>query len=157
MATHTASTVHGTIWHDTRALDWLAPVGRALFAAIFLTASLTHFTPQGVEYAASEGVPFAELLVPLSGVVALLGGLSVVLGYKARYGAALLVAFLVPVTLIMHRFWAIPDPTMAMIERIMFMKNLGLLGGALLLVYHGAGPFSFDAHAERRDATYAPR
>jgi putative oxidoreductase len=67
------------------------------------------------------------------------------LGYHTRLGAALLVLFLVPVTLTMHAFWSIPDPQMAQIERINFMKNLALLGGALLLVHFGGGPISLDA------------
>jgi putative oxidoreductase len=60
-------------------------------------------------------------------------------------GAAFLVAFLVPVTLSMHAFWAVKDPMMAQIQMAMFMKNVGLLGGALLVAHFGAGPYSLDA------------
>src|SRR5262249_40129373 len=105
-------------------------------------------------YAASQGVPLAPLAVPLSGVLCLVGGASVLLGYKARFGAALLALFLIPVTLMMHRFWAIPDPAAAQIQQIMFMKNVAMLGGAFLIMYFGAGPISFDARRfarERRD------
>jgi putative oxidoreductase len=128
------------------------PVGRALFAALFLAAAPGHFQPQTVAYAASQGVPLASLLVPLTGVMLLVGGLSVLLGYRARYGAAVLAAFLVPVTLMMHKFWAIPDPMAAMMQQIMFMKNVALTGASLLLVYFGAGPHSLDARAARREA-----
>jgi uncharacterized membrane protein YphA (DoxX/SURF4 family) len=65
-------------------------------------------------------------------------------GYKTRYGAALLVLFLVPVTLVMHRFWDLPDPQMAMLQKINFMKNTSLIGACLLLMYHGSGPYSLD-------------
>ena len=57
----------------------------------------------------------------------------------------MLIAFLVPVTLSMHAFWAVKDPMMAQMQFSMFMKNLGLLGGALLLTHFGAGPYSIDA------------
>ncbi len=132
----------------------LVPVGRALFAAIFLLAGRSHFDPGPIAYARSAGVPFAEFLVPASGVLAFLGGLSVLLGWRARLGAAMLAAFLVPVTLTMHAFWAVKDPMMKQIQFAMFMKNLGLLGGALLLMHLGAGPHSFD---ERRESARATR
>jgi len=126
----------------------LVPVGRALFVAIFLLAGRSHFDPGTIAYARSAGVPFAEFLVPASGVLAFLGGLSVLLGWRARVGAAMLVAFLVPVTLSIHAFWTVKDPMMAQIQFAMFMKNLGLLGGALLVAHLGAGPYSLDAHRE---------
>jgi putative oxidoreductase len=128
----------------TSVARFLAPIGRALFSAIFIMASLGHFSKQTIGYAASQGVPLANLLVPLSGVLALLGGLSILLGYKARWGAALIVLFLVPVTFMMHKFWAVSDPMAAQMQQIMFMKNIGLVGGALLLGYFGAGPVSLD-------------
>jgi putative oxidoreductase len=133
--------------HDTAssAIRWLAPAGRALYAAIFVVASVGHFSHATIAYAASQGVPAAGILVPLSGLLALTGGLSVMLGYRARIGAGLLVLFLVPVTLMMHNFWAVHDPMTAQIQQIMFMKNVSLLGGALLLMYFGAGPVSLDA------------
>ena len=126
------------------ASTYLVPFGRLLFALLFLAAAPMHFTAQGVQYAASEGVPLAEILVPLSGVLALLGGLSVLLGYHARVGAQLLVAFLLPVTLVMHDFWSVAEPMAAQLQQVMFMKNVAILGGALLLMHFGSGPFSLD-------------
>lgn len=73
----------------------------------------SHFSSQAIGYAAAAGVPFPSLLVPASGIVAIVGGLSILLGYRARIGAWLLVLFLVPVTLTMHNFWAIKEPMMA--------------------------------------------
>jgi putative oxidoreductase len=121
------------------------PVGRILFAFVFLLSGFGHFFPQMVEYARSEGVPLASIAVPLSGAIAVAGGASIALGYRTRLGAGLIVLFLVPVTLMMHRFWAISDPEVAQLQMIMFLKNTSMLGGALLLAYFGAGPFSFDA------------
>jgi putative oxidoreductase len=83
--------------------------------------------------------------VPLSGILALAGGLSILLGYRARLGAWLIALFLVPVTLMIHKFWAIADPMMQQIQMVLFMKNIAILGGALLISQFGAGPFSLDA------------
>ena len=129
-------------------LRYLVPIGRVLFATIFVVSAFGHFSSQGVAYAASQGVPLPSVAVPLSGVMALLGGISVALGYRARLGAWLIVLFLVPVTFMMHRFWAMGDSMTARIQQVMFLKNLSMLGAALLLAYNGAGPVSLDA---RRD------
>jgi putative oxidoreductase len=116
--------------------------GRILFSAIFLMTVLNHFSAKTVAYAAAAGVPFASLAVPISGLIAIAGGLSILLGYRARIGAWLLVFFLVPVTLSMHNFWAVKDPMMAQTQMVMFMKNLALIGGALLISQLGTGPWS---------------
>ena len=126
-------------------MRYLVLAGRVLYSAIFIMGSPGHFTQQYVGYAAQQGVPAARVLVPLSGLIALAGGLSVLLGYRAKVGAWLLVVFLVPVTLAIHNFWAVRDPMAAQIQQVMFMKNLSMLGAALLISYFGAGPLSFDA------------
>ncbi len=130
--------------HSGEASSFVVPLGRALFVAIFLMSAPMHFTKQMIGYAEQQGVPLAGIAVPISGVLALLGGLSILLGYRARLGAWLLVLFLVPVTLMMHRFWGVADPMMARLQQAMFMKNLSILGGALLITYFGAGPLSVD-------------
>lgn len=119
--------------------------GRQLFSVIFIIASAGHFNPRTIEAAAAHGVPLPDLVVPLSGIIALLGGVSVLLGFQARLGAWLLVIFLVPVTVVMHNFWSASDPTALQIEKAMFMKNVTMLGGALVISYFGAGPLSLDA------------
>lgn len=123
-------------------------IGRILFAAIFVMSAPNLLRESAVQMAAQHGVPAADYVVPLFGVIALLGGLSVLLGYHAKTGAWLLVAFLVPVTLTMHNFWAVPDPTAAQMQQIMFMKNIALLGGALFITYFGSGPLSLDEHVK---------
>ena len=129
--------------------------GRQLFSIIFIIASAGHFSHQTIESAAQHGVPMAALLVPVSGVIALMGGLSVLVGFQTRLGAWLLVIFLVPVTLVMHNFWAAPDAMTFQSEQAMFMKNLTMLGGALLISYFGAGPLSLDALlSQRKDSSY---
>ena len=123
-------------------------VGRVFFSLIFILAGLNHFTKQIIAFAASQGVPVASIAVPLSGVIAVLGGLSILLGYRAKIGAWLIVLFLIGVTPL-HNFWAVKDPMMAQIQMIMFMKNVSMLGGALLISQFGAGPLSFDARRSR--------
>ena len=128
-------------------LELLVPVGRAFFAAIFVMSALNHFSAGTIAYAAQQGIPLAALLVPASGVLAALGGLSILLGYHARVGAWLLVLFLVPVTVTMHAFWGIEDAMAAQAQMAHFMKNLALLGGALLITQLGPGPVSLDARS----------
>jgi putative oxidoreductase len=135
---------------------YAVPVGRVLFVLIFLIAGPHHFSGDAIAHAQANGVPMAQLLVPLSGVLALLGGLSVALGLKARFGALLLAAFLLPVTLMMHRFWSIDDPQQAMLQQVMFMKNMSMLGAALMLSHFGAGQVSIDqrVHHRRNEDAY---
>jgi putative oxidoreductase len=87
-----------------------ALLGRILFALPFITAAPGLFSADSVGYAAAQGVPLANLAVPASGILALLSGLSIVLGLKARWGALGIIAFLIPVTFTMHNFWAVTDP-----------------------------------------------
>jgi putative oxidoreductase len=124
-------------------------LGRFFFALIFLMAGANHFNKQTIGYAASQGVPLAAIAVPLAGVLAIAGGLSILLGYRAKLGAWLIVLFLVPVSLMMHKFWTVTDPMMAQIQMILFMKNISMLGGALLISQFGAGPLSLDARRSR--------
>jgi putative oxidoreductase len=120
-----------------------------LFALIFIVAAFGHFSSGEVAYAEHAGVPLARIAVPGSGVLSLIGGLSILLGYRARIGAWIVVVFLIPVTLMMHNFWAMSDPMMVQMQQAMFLKNVSMLGGALLLAYFGAGPFSLDARQGR--------
>ena len=123
-----------------------APViflGRLLFVLIFLMAGPNHFSSQTIGFAASQGVPLASIVVPLSGVIAFLGGLSILLGYRAKLGAWLIALFLVGVTP-MHKFWGITNPMMQQMQMVMFMKNLTMLGGALLITQLGSGPWSLS-------------
>lgn len=130
-----------------KASEWtryLVPVGRALFAAIFLFSLPASFGAASISYASQAGLPYAATLVPFAGILAAIGGLSVLLGFHARAGAWLLIAFLVPVTFTMHAFWNLSDPTQVAIQQANFMKNIALIGAALMIAYWGAGPVSVD-------------
>ena len=123
-------------------LTWLCSAASS--TAAFIATVFSHFTQRAIRYAASMGVPLADMLVPLSGIIAAVGGVGILIGYRAKVGALLVVLFLVPDTLIMHRFWGLSDPLLAEMQQINFMKNLALLGGALLIAYFGSGPLSLD-------------
>ncbi len=148
MATNSMAISHGV---EARSISQGAVVvlGRFLFVLIFLMAAPNHFSRQTIAFAASQGVPLATIAVPLSGVLAIVGGLSILLGYRAKLGAWLLVLFLIPVTLMLHKFWTVQDPMMAQMQMILFMKNVAMLGAALLISQFGAGPFSLDARRSR--------
>ena len=124
-------------------------LGRLLFVLIFLMSGPTHFTRPVIGYAASQGVPLASIIVPLSGAIAVVAGLSILVGFRAKLGAWLIAVFLVPVSLMMHKFWTVSDPMMAQLQMILFMKNVSMLGAALLISQFGAGPFSLDARRSR--------
>jgi putative oxidoreductase len=128
-----------------------ALVGRILFSLLFLFSFPGHFKHETIAFSAAQGVPLASLLVPASGILELVGALSIMLGYRARWGAAALIAFLVPVTFTMHPFWSVSDPMMHQMHFVMFMKNISLLGAALMIVQLGAGAYSLDARSERRN------
>lgn len=125
-------------------MKYVVLIGRILFSAIFISSSLGHFSYEAVDYAMSRGVPIATILVPVSGILAFLGGLSILIGFKARYGAWLLVLFLIPVTFMMHNFWNIDETQMHAMQKLLFLKNLSMLGAALLITHFGSGPMSVD-------------
>jgi putative oxidoreductase len=132
-------------------MKYIPLIGRILFSLIFLNSGLMgHLIGLSgtAAYAQSAGVPMATGLVAISGVIAVLGALSIILGYKAKMGAWLIVIFLIPVTFMMHKFWTITDQMQSMIQMAMFMKNIALLGAALMITYFGAGPVSFDARSQ---------
>lgn len=119
-------------------------LGRVLYSLIFILSSFHHFTQGMIDYAADQGVPMASFLVPLSGVLALAGGLSILIGFKARFGAWLIILFLVPVTFAIHHFWTFTNASEHQIQMIMFMKNISMLGAALMITQLGSGPYSLS-------------
>ncbi|MFZ2322401.1 MAG: DoxX family protein [Ignavibacteriaceae bacterium] len=134
-------------------MKYVVLVGRILFSIPFIMGIVGHFSEQDIAYASAAGVPLASVAVPLSGIIAFLGGLSIVLGYKAKWGAWLIVLFLLPVTLMMHKFWGVPDQMAAQMQMVMFIKNFSLLGTALMISYLGTGPLSLDSWLEKKAIT----
>jgi len=125
-------------------MKYVVLLGRILYSAIFIIAGPGHFTAGTIGYAAAKGVPLASLAVPVSGAMAILGGLSILLGFKSKYGAWLIVVFLVPITLMIHNFWTLADPMARQIQYLNFIKNVSMLGAALMIAHFGSGPLSVD-------------
>jgi uncharacterized membrane protein YphA (DoxX/SURF4 family) len=117
-------------------MEYLFLLGRVLFGGFFLFNGYRHLTGASAmaPYAASKGIPAPKAAILGSGVLLLLGGLSLVLGVKPKLGILCLALFLLPVTFTMHNYWADKDPQARQMNEIQFHKNLALLGGALMLL-----------------------
>jgi putative oxidoreductase len=111
-------------------------LGRILFGGFFIYSGINHFRMIGpmAGYAQMKGIPSPKAAVAFSGLLLLIGGLSVLLSLYPTIGVAALVLFLVPVSFSMHAYWKIQDPQMKMAEKVNFTKNLALLGATLLLL-----------------------
>ena len=136
---------------QTSPLRYLAPVGRILLSLIFLASAAGKITdweaPAGMM--AERGLPAANVLLSVAVALEIIGGVSVLLGLYARLGALALLAFLIPVSLIMHDFWAYEDPARTG-HMINFMKNVSIMGGLTMVLALGAGPCSIDSMLKPR-------
>ena len=118
-------------------------VGRILFALLFINSGIAHFTKNSAMtgYAQYKKVPLAKVSVYVSGLMILVGGAFIVLGFYADLGALLIAAFLIPTAFLMHAFWKETDATAKQNETIGFFKDLSLAGAALIifaLLHNGA-------------------
>ena len=125
-------------------MNYVLLLGRILFSSLFILKSFNHFSEKALTHATNMDVPVASIFVPITGLILLLGGFSILLGYKARAGGWLLAFFLAPTAFLMHPFWNVQDSYASMMEQFCFMKNLSLLGAALMIAYFGSGPLSLD-------------
>ena len=123
-------------------------LGRVIFGGFFAYSGLNHLqNSAGMSpYAAAKGVPAPEQAVQATGVMLLAGGVSVIAGIKPRQGLLAIIAFLVPTSLKMHRFWEETDPQKHQAEMVNFMKNMALVGAALTMMQiEEPWPASIDA------------
>jgi len=126
-------------------------IGRILFSLIFIMSGMGHFMQMNAmgQYAAAKGVPAPKASVGLSGLMLLIGGLSVLLGVWMEVGTWLLVFFLLAAAFMVHNFWAVADPMEKQNEQAHFMKNLVLAGAAIALYWtiqvHGYGPYTLGS------------
>jgi putative oxidoreductase len=111
-------------------------IGRIIFGGYFIYNGVNHFIGFGMmtQYVKMKGVPFPAIAQGMTGLMLLLGGLSIVFGIYPFVGIVLLVAFLVPVSLMMHYFWKLEEPQLRMADKINFMKNIALPGAVLMLL-----------------------
>ncbi len=117
-------------------MDLIVILGRILYGGYFLMMGINHFrkTAMLTGYAASKGVPSPKTAVYGSGALLLLGGAGILLWQYVGWASLALILFLVPVSFKMHAFWTITDPNMKMPEMVNFLKNMALLGSALMFL-----------------------
>jgi putative oxidoreductase len=129
-------------------------VGRVLIAMIFISSGLSKIPgwDATASYMASKGVPWVPLFLFPAIFVEVLGGLSILVGLRAKLGATALILYLIPVTLIFHNFWAF-NGMERQIQLVNFMKNLAVMGGLCEILAHGAGMLSLDYKLSRRTFT----
>jgi len=118
-------------------MDEIFLIGRILFAYLVIGSGVGHLTQTAAMagYAESRGVSNAKLLVQISGITFILGGLSIVFGIWGDIGALGLAIQLLVTGVMMHAFWKETDPTNKMMEMVQFNKDLALAGGALAIFY----------------------
>jgi len=111
-------------------------IGRIIVGAFFLFNASNHFFQLNTmsTYAQSKGVPAPKVAVAGSGVLLVIGGLSILTGFQPVIGVIALVLFFLPVTFVMHAFWKVQDPMARLGEMVNFTKNLALLGSALMFL-----------------------
>ena len=130
----------------------LAVTARLLLTLIFISSAVNKIIGwEGTAtYMANHGLPMVKVLLAGAVVFEIAGGLSVLLGFKARIGALALIVFLVAATILFHNFWAFEGQE-RQDQLIHFMKNLSIMGGLLLIFAAGSGPLSLD-NAFRKNA-----
>lgn len=110
-------------------------IGRVVFGGFFVYNAINHFRNHKslAQYAGAKKVPMPDAAIILSGALLAVGGASLVLGIKPKFGAAALMAFLAATSPVIHDFWRQEDPQQRMNEMVHFSKNVALLGAALAL------------------------
>ena len=111
-------------------------LGRMIFGGFFLYGGIHHIQERKsmAQYSAAKNVPMPEIAVTATGVLLIVGGTSILLGVKPKWGTLAVMTFLGGVSPIMHDFWKQQDPNQRQNEQINFMKNMAMLGGALALM-----------------------
>ncbi|MFT0772404.1 DoxX family protein [Psychrobacter aquimaris] len=115
-----------------------APLGRLLLSVIFIFAGIGKITDYATTQGYMESVGVPGMLLPLVIAFEVLGGIAVLLGYKARLIAFLFAGFSIVSAILFHQFWT--DES----QMISFMKNISIAGGFLMIFAHGAGAYSID-------------
>jgi len=125
--------------------------GRVIYALPLMMMGSSHFLKMDamINYAAIRGLPMPQVSVVLSGVVIVLGALSVLLGFRGKIGAWLVAVFLVGSAFTMHQYWNTPDVIQSQQEMAGFLKNLIMAGAALMITQTGTGAYSLDAYLAR--------
>jgi putative oxidoreductase len=129
----------------TATKDLAALVGRILLAIVFVPAGFSKIGGFAgtAGYIASKGLPLPEVGAAIAIAVEIVAGIALVLGWRTRWAALALAVFTLVATVFFHAFWAVP-PEQQMTQQLMFMKNIGIVGGLLAIYAFGAGRISID-------------
>ena len=121
-------------------------IGRLLMAALFLPAGLAKLSgfDGTVGYITSVGLPLPAVAAAAALTLEILGSVALVVGFQTRTVAAVLAVFTAVASVFFHAFWA-AAPEQAFVQQLLFFKNIGVIGGLLVLVASGAGAWSLDA------------
>jgi putative oxidoreductase len=131
--------------HDTA---YAILMGRVLIGLIFVMSGINKIVdPQGTQqYMVAMGITAATTFLYAGAVcLEMIGGLSLLLGVWAKWGAAVFIIFMIPATLIFHTNFGDQNQT------IHFLKNLAMISGLLYVAVYGSGRFSVDGRASRVD------
>ena len=128
----------------------LSLIGRLLLALLFLPAGINKITGFAgtVGYIASVGLPLPTLGAIIALVVEIAGGLALIAGFGTRFAALVLAVFTLVASFFFHAYWAVPA-AQQFVTQLLFMKNIAIVGGLLVLAAHGAGAWSLDARRTR--------
>ena len=130
----------------------LAVLGRIMIVTIFLMSAVGNKIPNFTavaQYMAAEGVPVPSLMLAGAIVFLIVGSVSIIVGYRARLGAALLLVFLILATYYFHDFWTVQGQAQQD-QIIQFMKNLSMMGTMVFLIAMGPGGFSVDSRSRQQ-------
>jgi putative oxidoreductase len=129
---------------------------RILLALMFVMAGFSKLGSIAgtAGYIASQGLPAPQLLAVGVGLFEVVAGVMLIIGWQARWAALALAAFTLLASVIFHAFWAVPAEQQ-MVQQLMFMKNLSVVGGLLLVGAWGAGPLSVDGRKPAMRAAVA--
>ena len=139
---------------QSRNPSFLPVSGRIFISLIFVITGISKIVHWSgyLEMLSNKLIPADPLVLGIATLVEILGGLSILFGYKIRYTGMILFLYLLPVSLVMHNFWAFSGAQFTN-QFIHFLKNLAIMGGMLYLAHYGAGPFSIDRWLARKSET----
>jgi putative oxidoreductase len=125
--------------------DWAALVGRILLGIVFIPAGFGKIGGFAgtAGYIASKGLPLPEVGAAIAIAVEIVAGVALLLGWKARWAALALAVFTLVASVFFHAFWSVP-PEQHMTQYLMFVKNIGIVGGLLAIFAFGPGRMSVD-------------
>ncbi len=126
----------------------LALLARILLALIFVVSGFGKLADISgtAGYIASSGLPLASALAVAAGLLELLAGIALIVGWQARWAALALAIFTLVASVLFHAFWAMPEAQQYM-QQLMFLKNIAITGGLLMIVAFGAGSIGLDRTA----------